>query len=198
MGISLIINDLVGKSWSVIPNFFSTALVQALHDELQLHVRRDELHPAKVGSHINETLRRDIRGDDILRLDGSTENQTYYLDIMNSLKLALNRSLFLGLDTFETHFAIYPPGAGYQKHVDSFRNNNFRRITVVSYLNSHWQPQNGGELLLFDTNDDVIASVAPIAGTLACFVSQAIPHEVSTTYATRYSIAGWFRIREPI
>ena len=33
----------------------------------------------------------------------------------------LNRDLFLGLEDFESHFAMYPPGAFYLKHVDRFR-----------------------------------------------------------------------------
>ena len=34
-----------------------------------------------------------------------------YLGLMDSLRQALNRGLFLGLEEYESHFALYPPGA---------------------------------------------------------------------------------------
>ncbi len=193
-----VIDELISKRWAVVPGFFSPALTGALYQELLDHRREGELHPAKIGKDIDETLRRDIRGDDILWLDGATEDQRYFLDILERFRFSLNRELFLGLEELETHFAVYPPGAGYQKHLDSFQNNNYRRITVVTYLNPHWQPEDGGELLLFSSEDELIATVPPVAGTLVCFVSEEFPHEVAVTQSMRYSIAGWYRTREPI
>lgn len=35
-----------------------------------------------------------------------------YLELMDSLRVAMNRGLFLGLEDF-SHFAMYPPGAFY-------------------------------------------------------------------------------------
>ena len=37
------------------------------------------------------------------------------------MKQRLNRALFLGLFEFEGHFALYPEGAFYRTHYDSFR-----------------------------------------------------------------------------
>jgi SM-20-related protein len=38
--------------------------------------------------------------------------------------------------------------------------------------------------------------VAPRAGTLVCFLSERIPHEVLAAHVDRISIAGWFRRNE--
>ena len=194
--IPFVISELVEKSWVEIPGFFSSALIDGLYHELRNHDRKGDLNPAKVGKDEAERLRRDIRGDDILWIDGATKNEIYFLDILTQLRVSLNRELFLGLEELEAHFAIYAPGAGYQKHLDSFQNNNYRRITIVVYLNRHWQPQHAGELLLYNNDGHVIKKVAPVAGTLVCFLSDEIPHEVSVTNEYRYSIAGWFKARE--
>src|SRR5690554_1726629 len=67
---------------------------------------------------------------------------------MARLRLILNRTLLLGLDNYETHYALYPPGAGYSRHLDRFKDNPLRTVSVVLYLNSQWQPGDGGELRL--------------------------------------------------
>ena len=114
---------------------------------------------------------------------------------MDRLRLTLNRRLFLGLTELEAHFAHYPPGAGYRKHLDSFQTNNLRRISTVTYLNPAWRKGDGGELLIYK-DMRIIAQVPPLAGSLVCFSSTEIPHQVAVTHQDRTSIAGWFRVRE--
>lgn len=191
-----LIDDLVQQGWSVTPHFFTPALTAALHDELLQHAAAGELRAARIGKGVEQTLRSDIRGDATLWLDGATPPQRDHLAVMEALRQRINRELFLGLNDLEAHFALYPPGAGYSRHLDSFRNNNLRRITVVSYLNEGWRAGDGGELLLFDDSGAVFERVLPEAGTLVCFVSEQIPHEVAITRRQRASIAGWFRVRD--
>lgn len=196
--IASLIDTLVAQRWAVMPNFLSPALVSALRDELVSHARRDELQSAKIGKGGQHIRRKDIRGDDILWLNGSSEGQQRFLDLMDLLRQGLNRDLYLGLESLECHFAIYTPGTGYQKHLDSFQNNNYRRVTIVAYLNADWQPGDGGELCIYDKDEAVLAMVEPRVGTLVCFMSEDFPHEVVATTAERYSIAGWFKVREPV
>jgi SM-20-related protein len=191
-----LIDDLVKQGWNVTPNFFTAELSAALHDELLQHAAAGELRAARIGKGAQQTLRSDIRSDATLWLDGATQPQRDYLELMEVLRQRLNRELFLGLNDLEAHFALYPPGSGYSKHLDSFRNNNLRRITVVSYMNKGWRGEDGGELLLFNDSDEVFERVAPEAGTLVCFVSAQIPHQVAITQRPRASIAGWFRVRD--
>ena len=67
---------------------------------------------------------------------------------MEGLRQQLNRELFLGLDEYESHFALYAPGAFYRTHLDRFRDDDQRTVSVVIYLNDSWLPGQGGALRL--------------------------------------------------
>ena len=114
---------------------------------------------------------------------------------MEQYRLLLNQEFYLGLHELEAHFAVYSAGTGYKKHLDSFKNNNLRRITIITYLTPSWSPEDRGELVIYDKNEEVITTVQPLTGTLVSFVSEEFPHEVSITHSERASIAGWFRVR---
>ena len=189
-----VVDDLVDHGYSLRPGYFDPALVAALRRELRLLHREDRLRCARIGKDSERRLREDIRGDRIRWLTGETDAQQAFLARMEVLRQTLNRELFLGLEDFEAHFALYPPGAHYARHLDSFNNNNLRRVTVVTYLNPRWRPWDGGELNLYD-GDRVFESIRPEGGTLVTFLSERIPHEVAVTQRSRLSIAGWFRVR---
>ena len=189
-----VIDDLVDHGYSVRPHFLAPELVASLRRELRLLHRDERLRAARIGKDDQTMLRRDIRGDRIRWLNGESAPQCGFLAQMDALRETLNRELFLGLEDFEAHFALYPPGAHYERHLDSFDNNNLRRVTVVAYLNARWRPWDGGELKLYD-GDRVFDSIQPEGGTLVTFLSERIPHEVAVTQRSRLSIAGWFRVR---
>jgi hypothetical protein len=91
--------------------------------------------------------------------------------------VAVNRELGIGLWTFEGHYALYPPGAGYARHRDRFRDDDARVLSCVLYLNAGWRPDDGGALRLhFD--DGGALDVAPDGGTLVAFLAEAFEHEV--------------------
>lgn len=186
--------DLIRQGWSAVPHFFSPSLITALQAELLEHSEQNRLQAAHIGKGEQRTLRSDIRGDETRWLNGESQPQRDFLEEMERLRLHLNGELFLGLNDLEAHFALYPPGTGYRKHIDSFQNNNLRRVTIVAYLNSHWRQEDGGELLLFNSQDEVFERILPEAGTLACFISEEIHHAVATTQRPRASISGWFRV----
>ncbi|GHE20179.1 2OG-Fe(II) oxygenase [Halomonas urumqiensis] len=171
------------------------ALCAELGAELARLAELDALEAAGIGRGNAHTLRRDIRGDVIHWLDRQSLAQRRYLDAMTELQRQLNQALFLGLFEYEAHFAHYPPGAFYRKHLDSFRGRANRVISTVGYLNSGWPADGGGEMLLFDpaSPEREVARVRPEAGTFACFLSDTLPHEVLPTRLPRASIAGWFR-----
>ena len=106
----------------------------------------------------------------------------------------MNRRLFLGLEDFESHFALYPPGAFYLRHLDRFRDDDRRMVSAVVYLNQGWLPEHGGHLRMYlDGNVDY--DVLPIGGCLVVFLSGEIPHEVMPATRDRLSLTGWFRRR---
>ncbi len=190
----LVIEGLVRDRFSIIQDYFAPELITALHQELRRHHRNNHLRAAHIGKRQQRIRIAEIRGDSILWLDGATEAQRAFLDEMGQLRRLINQQLFLSLVEIETHFAYYAPGTGYQRHLDSFHDDNLRRISFAAYLNPAWRKGDGGELLIYRDND-VVAETPPLGGTLACFVSEEMPHEVAVTRAGRASIAGWFRIR---
>lgn len=194
-GFDVIADDLVVRGWSVRPLLLPAELALALEAQCRQLWHKDALTPAAIGRGPDEQVVPDIRGDYTRWLDDCPSHPATadFLDFMAGLQAALNRSLFLGLDTFECHFALYPPGAGYSKHLDRFQDNPLRMVSVVTYLNSQWQPGDGGELRLH--LEQGVHDVSPVAGTVAVFLSDSIVHEVLPSRCERASLTGWFRRR---
>ena len=134
------------------------------------------------------------RSDEICWLDEDNSVQSEFLDFANGLKNYLNRELYLGLSYYESHFAIYEKGDFYETHVDAFKNSKNRVVTTVYYLNNEWKKNDGGELVVYDENENFLAKVTPKANTMVVFMSEKFPHEVLAAKKKRYSIAGWFRV----
>jgi SM-20-related protein len=145
-----------------------------------------------------------VRRDHIHWLDSDSTTTAWYFAWIESLRLGLNRSLFLGLFDYECHFAWYPLGGYYRTHLDAFRGEDNRKVSTVLYLNDGWKPSDGGELVIHEPVDDqrlddttiytVARIVTPRFGTMVLFLSEEFPHEVLTAARARYSLAGWFRV----
>jgi len=200
---SQIADDLQRKAWSVIPNALAPELATALHLQL-LSLDDGQFEPAGVGRSNDYTLNSVVRRDQIRWIEGRTEAEQEWLRWSSRLRLFLNRRLFLGLFSFESHFAHYPPGAFYKKHVDAFKGNprqdmTNRVLSVVTYLNPGWLPEDGGELALFEEQQaEPFLTVTPAFATLVVFLSEEIPHEVRPAKRDRYSIAGWYRVNNSL
>jgi SM-20-related protein len=188
-----IVDDLAASGWSQQNIFLSQDLTRALAAECRKRAAEGELAPAAVGRGPSSEIREGIRGDHIQWIEpGQAEVCDSYLGLMDSLREALNRGLFLGLEDFESHFAMYPPGAFYLKHVDRFRDDDRRMVSAVVYLNDAWLPEHGGQLRMYlDEEYDVV----PVGGCLVVFLSGEVPHEVLPASRERLSLTGWFRRR---
>lgn len=187
-----IADDIRGKGFSI--NF--NALPTDLGESLWLHVKNINLEkylPAGVGRKNKYTLNTFIRSDEICWINGDYEAGKAWLEWMKTLQIYLNSRLFLGLFSFESHFAHYAPGAFYKKHVDAFKGESNRVLSIVLYLNPGWLPDDGGELILHLDKEEKVR-ITPMFGTLVAFLSEEFPHEVLSTKRDRYSIAGWFRV----
>lgn len=153
---------------------------------------------AGVGRGADLSIREDVRSDHVmwLREGEATPCQRTYLNTLDEIRVALNRSLFLGLVDFEGHFAVYPPGGFYKPHLDRHRGTQDRIVSVILYLNPAWQPGDGGELRIWTTPGDregESITVEPRMGTLVCFLAGDFWHEVLPANRTRASVTGWFR-----
>ncbi|MFT2098894.1 2OG-Fe(II) oxygenase [Marinomonas sp. 2405UD66-6] len=187
--------DLRTKGWSIQDNFFSADFTQALVDEAE-NIENVQMQLAGVGRKQDHQILQDARRDYIQWIDPDKPIRTDFLKVMESLRVALNRHLFIGLFDYEAHFARYEKGAFYEKHVDAFKGESNRVLSTVLYLNEDWQEGDGGELVIYDEhNPDIeVGRFFPKKGRLAIFLSECFYHEVVVAHRTRHSIAGWFRV----
>lgn len=186
--------------WVVLPDALPADLVAALREELVARDAAGVLHAAGIGRGAAHQVRGSVRGDRIAWLQASWPAAARYLSLMDSLRQALNQSLFLGLDEYEAHYACYEPGGFYRRHVDRHAGGadgqGQRVISTVCYLNEPgWPADAGGELLLHPEGHDDPVRVRPEGGTLLVFRSDNLPHEVLAANRQRLSIAGWMRTR---
>lgn len=193
--LSAIVDDLASQGWSQQADFLPAELVSALAAECRRRAGDGQLNPAGVGRGGTLEVREAIRGDHIRWLEpGESSACDRYLDAMDALRQAINQGLFIGLEDYECHFALYPPGAFYRRHLDRFRDDDRRAVSAVFYLNQDWQPGDGGELRMF-LDEQRVHDVAPTGGTLVVFLSGEVPHEVLAAGRERLSLTGWFRRR---
>jgi len=172
--------------------FPDPASTATLRDDLVRLQHEAALVPAATGRAASHALRPQLRGDLTLWLDdprcGAPAGA--YLHALDTLRLGLNRRLFLGLNDVEAHYACYPPGAGYARHRDRFRDSDLRVVSLVSYLNANWDEADGGTLRLHAEGGTI--DVLPQGGGSICFLSE-LEHEVLPATRERLSIAAWFR-----
>ncbi len=181
--------ELRERGYAVVPGWLSASQVE----ELQASFSELPFQDAKVGRAQGAVRDSDIRGDRTSWLPaGGWPGQLAQVEArLESLRLRLNRELFLGLQEFEAHLAAYPPGAFYRRHLDRHRDESRRTVSLILYLNPAWEEQDGGELVLYQ-NEAELCRVLPYGGTLACFISAEFPHEVLPARRERRSLTGWF------
>lgn len=155
-------------------------------------VEADDFHAAGVGRGVEQQRNRFVRRDRIHWMENHDSLLASWRGWTESLRTDLNRQLFLGLFSFESQLAHYSPGDFYRTHVDAFRGEANRIVSLVCYLNPDWREGDGGELVLYTNLGEI--TVAPVYRTVVLFLSEEIPHEVRPARRDRYSVAGWFRL----
>ncbi|MGH9767037.1 MAG: 2OG-Fe(II) oxygenase [Blastocatellia bacterium] len=192
---SNIIDALAALGWAVGQDFLPPNTIESLAEEARRLLLAGRFSRAGVGRGAERQIRAEVRSDQILWLDENdlTAAQSRYWSEIESLRAELNREFFLGLASFESHYAFYPPGAFYRKHVDRFSDSDERAISCSLYLNSGWKEEDGGQLRLYAGDRQV--EIFPRAGTFVIFRSDNVPHEVTPAGKERFSLTGWFRRR---
>ena len=197
MNTSLIADALADYGWIVLPQFLSA------HDALELYQYATELSDtewqlAGVGRGEQQTINTKVRSDRIRWLSAEHPAERKYLDAMASLRVGLNRELFMGLFDYEAHLAHYQPGTFYKKHLDAFKGRSNRILTTVLYINPTWSQSDGGQLVIYGDHGQVLQEVLPALGTLVVFLSDRFVHEVKMGLQDRYSVTGWFRLNASV
>lgn len=190
-----IVDGLADNGWWQQDAFLPDALIAELARECRARDAAGKLANAAIGRGEGQAVREGVRGDRIQWVEpGQSEACDSYLGTLDELRRLINRSLYLGLEDFEGHFALYPPGAFYQKHLDRFRDDDRRSVSAVLYLNRDWPVEQGGELRLY-LDDERSLDLPPLGGRLVVFLSADFPHEVLPASHERLSLTGWFRRR---
>lgn len=195
-----IARSLEQDGYAVLPNALPGSLTDRLFADFK-SLEADDLKPAGIGRQADFQHNPFVRRDRICWLRGESAASAEFLAWAESLREALNRRLFLGLFDYECHYATYPVGAFYKKHLDAFKGQSNRRLSTVLYLNPSWSASDGGELVLYPPSDleplpvtEPLRVIVPEYGTLVIFLSEEFPHEVLPAHRPRHSIAGWFRV----
>ena len=183
------------RGWAVDPAFLPERAIGALRSEARRRDAAGEFRAAGIGRGTTRVERPDIRGDRILWFDDGARcaAEAALLQALAALQAVLNRALFLGLDSFEGHYALYPPGAFYRRHRDRFRDDDARVISCALYLNEDWSAADGGALRMY--LPEGVHDILPAGGTLVCFVAERFEHEVLPSVRERLAVSGWFRRR---
>jgi SM-20-related protein len=195
-----IIEAIITQKYAIVEDLFTKDEVATLRHALLVRHEENAFKKAAIGNRVNEVIVKSIRGDVILWIDELNANtaETLFFNKINNLVNYLNKTCFLGILHKEFHYALYPTGTYYKRHIDTFQNDDRRKLSIVCYLNEEdWQPENGGELVLYlDVNGvETEKVIYPLPGRVVVFESQIIEHEVKPVATQRLSITGWLKTR---
>lgn len=185
-----IADGLASDGYAVADQFLSQPEVEAIQHAGGFQTGAD-FKKAGIGSKQTLQIQEAVRGDYIkwLDRDNSPEAIGVYLQRLEALIQYLNRALFLSLKDFEVHMTVYPVGSFYKRHLDQFKKDDHRKLSVILYLNNQWEEQHGGQLRMY--LPDQAKDFLPLAGRLVIFRSDEIEHEVLPATRERLSITGW-------
>ncbi len=186
-----IADNLAESGYAVSDDFLTSHEIDAIVqlDEFKqglLHFRR-----AGIGQQQERQINESIRGDFIHWIDkeNAPEPVKVYINKVQTLITSLNRNLFLSLKDYEVHMTIYPAGSFYKRHLDQFKADDHRKLSIILYLNMDWKEEKGGQLRMHLPQG--VKDIFPEAGRLVCFRSDRIEHEVLPASRERLSLTGW-------
>ena len=188
-----LISSYLDTKVGMVPDFISEELAENLVQRLFELKEQNLLKAAGIGNVAKLTHNAEIRSDAIYWLDRNNNNEfeNQFLDQVDTFVTYLNRSCYTGITGYEFHFALFDKGSFYRKHLDQFQNNSSRQFSMITYLNQNWQPEDGGELCIYD--EEKIQKVNPTNRKTVFFKSDELVHEVLETNKARLSVTGWLR-----
>jgi SM-20-related protein len=192
---SVIAEELSSAGIAICNQFIAAPLVETLRAELISLANAGSLTSAAVG--VQRTTVPLMRGDltQWITPETASKDLTQCLNQLEQVRCSINATSFLGLFELELHYALYPPGKGYVRHLDQFRGKHERRVSCVLYLNEAWCEEDGGALRIFVGDGVDYEDIMPCGGTLVTFLSDRFEHEVLPARRPRCSLTGWYRTR---
>ena len=186
-----LVDGLADQGYAIVDNFLSVKEVAAILELDEFKNALFHFKKAGIGKRHDKQINEGIRGDYIQWIDKqkSAEPLTLYLKRLEGLIQYINQTLFQSLKDYEVHMTVYPAGSFYKRHLDQFKADDHRKLSIICYLNIDWKEEEGGQLRMHlpDGSKDVF----PTAGRLVCFRSDKIEHEVLPATRERLSLTGW-------
>lgn len=193
-----LIDDLARQGWAHAADALPADLTAALLTRARDLSAAEALEAGKIGRGEAEMRALAIRRARIAWMDGTDPGEARFLEGAEALRRAINEALFAGLFEFEAHFAVYPTGGHYARHLDAFAGvRRSRVVSLVAWLNPDWRAGDGGELDLWGSDTETgepARTFVPRGGDLLLMMSETIPHAVRPTLRPRHGLAGWFRV----
>jgi len=186
-----IADGLANDGISVVDDFLSKEEVTSIVNTDEFKNGMLLFKKAGIGKLQEKQINESIRGDYIQWIDNANAVPPIhtYLERLSQLTTFLNQSLFLSLKDAEVHMTIYPRGSLYKRHLDQFKKNDHRKLSVICYLNESWEENEGGQLRVYFPTG--LKDFFPVAGRLVCFRSDLLEHEVLAATRERLSLTGW-------
>lgn len=184
------IDQLADRDYVVIDNFLPDEDHAQMRSFLMDRLEEDKFKQAGIGSVYNNLTEKAIRSDFTYWLDRERDQEIHtFFRVVEETIGNLNRYCFLSLSGFEFHFAHYPKGTFYKRHLDQFKERSNRLISMIIYLNEDWSKGDGGELVIY--RDDEAITVEPLNNRCILFKSHVLEHEVLISNKDRFSVTGW-------
>lgn len=189
--LNLVADGLAENGFAIIDDFLSAQEIQSILQLDEFKNGLSQFKKAGIGKSQDKQINEAIRGDYIQWVDRTAAQPSIqaYLAKLNALISFVNQALFLSLKDYEVHMTIYPPGSYYKRHLDQFKKDDHRKLSVICYLNENWKEEEGGQLRIYLPEKSI--DVLPVAGRLVCFRSDQLEHEVLAATRPRLSLTGW-------
>ena len=186
-----IADGLAERGYAIVDSFLSDLEVDLILQTDEFKNGKLHFKKAGIGKQQDKQINASIRGDYIQWLDPSVAPACVgiYFDRLRQLIQYVNQNLYLSLKNAEVHMTIYPVGSFYKRHLDQFKSDNHRKLSIICYLNSNWEEGQGGQLRMYLPEGPL--DVLPLSGKLVCFRSDQIEHEVLPATRERLSLTGW-------
>ncbi|MEO8474838.1 MAG: 2OG-Fe(II) oxygenase [Chryseolinea sp.] len=187
----LIADGLAQSGYAIVDNFLSSQEVDNILNSGVFQDHTASFKRAGIGKRQDLRINEAVRGDYIQWIDKNSAPDAVmvYVNKLYTLAQYLNQSLFLSIKDNEIHMTIYPAGAFYKRHMDQFKKDDHRKLSVICYLNKSWNDDDGGQLKMFTESGSV--EILPLQGRLVCFRSDHLEHEVLPATRDRLSLTGW-------
>jgi len=186
-----IADELAQHGYARVDQFLSQTEVNAIIALDDFRNGMEGFKKAGIGKQQDLRIYEGIRGDYIKWLDkkSAPAELLVYLARVDELMQYLNRTLFLSLKDFEMHTTLYPAGTFYKRHLDQFKKDDHRKLSIICYLNQDWKEEHGGQLRIYLPEGPL--DILPLGGRMVCFRSDQLEHEVLPATRERLSLTGW-------